>query len=55
VREHSCMKEGFTFGNPNDDAQLNIWPTEELLPGFRKLMEEFFEVRLRLRAILTLS
>ena len=44
VREHICMKEGFTCGSPKDDTQLNIWPSEELLPGFRKLMEEFFKV-----------
>ena len=45
------MKEGFTCGNPKDDEQLNIWPSDELLPGFRKLMEEFFEVSLRLNLI----
>ena len=49
MREHKCMKEGFTCGNPKDDEQLNIWPSEELLPGFRKFMEEFFEVSPRPR------
>ena len=51
MREHICMKEGFACGNPKDDGQLNIWPSEELLPGFRKLMEEFFEVSPKLRLI----
>jgi hypothetical protein len=44
VREHVCMKETFDGGNPEDDAQPNVWPPEELLPGFRKFMEEFFQV-----------
>jgi hypothetical protein len=44
VRERICMKEGFTCGSPKDDTQPNIWPPEDLLPGFRKHMEGFFEV-----------
>jgi hypothetical protein len=44
VREHSCMKDGFDIGNPEDDSQPNIWPPEELLPGFREFMEGFFQV-----------
>ena len=44
MREHKSMKEGFTVGNPMDDAQPNIWPSESLLPGFRTDMEAFFEV-----------
>lgn len=38
------MKERFACGNPKDDTQPNIWPSEDLLPGFRKHMEAFFEV-----------
>ena len=44
VREHTCTKEGFGCGNPEDSSQLNIWPPEELLPGFRLFMEDFFWV-----------
>ncbi|KAG9227981.1 thymine dioxygenase [Amylocarpus encephaloides] len=42
VREHICIKEGFGCGNPVDRSQPNIWPPEELLPGFRAFMENFF-------------
>ena len=44
VRERICIRETFDSGNPEDDRQPNIWPPEELLPGFRKFMEEFFQV-----------
>jgi hypothetical protein len=50
VREQICMKEGFTCGNPEEVAQPNIWPSDERLPGFRSLMEEFFEVNLQHQA-----
>lgn len=43
VREHSCIKESFDTGNPDEDEQPNIWPPEELLPGFREFMEDFFQ------------
>ena len=43
VRECICMKESFDYGNPEDDTQPNIWPPEELLPGFRNFMETFFQ------------
>jgi isopenicillin N synthase-like dioxygenase len=46
VREQRCMKEGFTCGNPKEVEQPNIWPSEERLPGFRSVMEEFFDVSL---------
>ena len=44
IREHICFKEGFGCGNPQDGSQPNIWPPEELLPGFREFMEDFFSV-----------
>jgi hypothetical protein len=44
VREHVCIKEGFGCGNPEDASQPNLWPPEELLPGFRVFMENFFSV-----------
>ncbi len=40
-----CMKENFDSGNPEDDERRNSWPTEELLPGFRDFMEDFFQVQ----------
>ncbi|CAD6588648.1 MAG: hypothetical protein ASARMPRED_003677 [Alectoria sarmentosa] len=42
VRERICIKESFGTGNPDEDEQPNIWPPEELLPGFRDFMEMFF-------------
>ena len=42
MRERICTKESFDTGNPHDDEQPNIWPTEETLPGFRDFMERFF-------------
>ena len=39
------MKESFDSGNPEDVEQPNIWPSEELLPGFREFMDAFFEVQ----------
>lgn len=44
VRECICMKENLDSGNPNDDARPNIWPSEELLPGSCRFMDEFFQV-----------
>jgi hypothetical protein len=44
VRQQICTKEGFGCGNPEDELQPNIWPPEELLPGFRAFMEDFFGV-----------
>lgn len=44
VREQICTKEGFGCGNPEDELQPNIWPSEELLPGFRAFMKDFFGV-----------
>lgn len=42
VRERICIKESFDTGNPDEGEQPNIWPPEELLPGFREFMEPFF-------------
>ena len=44
VREHICTKEGFGCGNPEEGSQSNVWPPEELLPGFCAFMEDFFWV-----------
>lgn len=44
VRERISLSESFNSGNPEDEAQPNPWPSEELLPGFRKFMEAFFQV-----------
>lgn len=43
VRGHVCIKESFDIGNPDEDGQANLWPSEELLPGFRCFMEVFFQ------------
>lgn len=43
VRERICIKESFDTGNPDEYEQPNIWPPEELLPGFREFMEMFFQ------------
>jgi isopenicillin N synthase-like dioxygenase len=45
VRGRICIKECFDSGNPEDDTQPDVWPSEELLPGFRKFMEIFFQVQ----------
>ena len=42
VRERICTKEGFDTGNPHENDQPNMWPSEETLPGFREFMEIFF-------------
>lgn len=44
IRGQVCMKESFECGNPEDEGQRNEWPPEELLPGLRELMEDFFQV-----------
>jgi len=43
VRGQIPMKESFDFGNPDDEGQGNNWPPQELLPGFRNFMEDFFK------------
>ena len=43
VRERICIKESFDTGNPHEDEQRNIWPSEQLLPGFREFMEIFYQ------------
>ncbi|KAF6235478.1 hypothetical protein HO173_006161 [Letharia columbiana] len=43
VRERVCIKESFDTGNPDEDEQTNLWPPEELLPGFREFMEMFYQ------------
>lgn len=43
MRKHICIKESFDSGNPDEDAQPNLWPSEEVLPGFRDYMEMFFQ------------
>ena len=45
-RDRICMKENFDWGNPEDRKQCNRWPLEELLPGFRSLMEGFYKVKI---------
>lgn len=42
VRERICVKEAFDTGNPDEYEQPNLWPSEELLPGFQGLMDTFF-------------
>ncbi|MCJ1245559.1 hypothetical protein MMC30_002763 [Trapelia coarctata] len=43
VRERVCMSESFDVGNPKDEGQPNTWLPEELLPGFREFMGEYFQ------------
>jgi hypothetical protein len=38
------IKESFESGNEKDAEQPNIWPPEEALPGFRKVLTEYFNV-----------
>lgn len=45
VRDRICMKESFAVGNPNDEARPNLWLPEDLMPGFRELMEMFSQVQ----------
>jgi hypothetical protein len=45
VRDQPCIKETFDFGNEDEPGQINIWPCEDLLPGFRAFMEDFNKVR----------
>lgn len=49
------MKESFDCGNPEDDEQLNSWPTEEMLPGFRHFTENFFQVQIFLERTTSIS
>lgn len=44
LREVPDFKESYESGNVNDDAQPNIWPPDDKLPGFRTFMESYFEV-----------
>ncbi|CAO2656046.1 Nn.00g048490.m01.CDS01 [Neocucurbitaria sp. VM-36] len=37
-------KESFESGNPNDEAQPNIWLPDDALPGFRPFLESYFTV-----------
>ena len=46
VRDQIVMNESFGYGNPEDNERPNSWPTEELLPGFRCFMEDFFQVQI---------
>lgn len=39
------MKESLSFGNAESDERGNIWPSEDVLPGFRGSMEDFHQVR----------
>ena len=43
VRVRICIKESFDTGNPDEHEQPNIWPPKELLPGFREVVEMFFQ------------
>ncbi|KAF2259939.1 Clavaminate synthase-like protein [Lojkania enalia] len=42
LREIPDFKESFESGNTIDVSQPNIWPPENILPGFRGFMESFF-------------
>ncbi|KYK61550.1 hypothetical protein DCS_02692 [Drechmeria coniospora] len=37
------MKESFEMGNEKAARARNIWPAEEVLPGFRRFFTDFFE------------
>lgn len=41
VRGQLCLKANFDIGNPDDG--LNLWPEEDMLPGFRSFMEDFYK------------
>lgn len=42
MRERICIKESFDLGNPEESEQPNMWPAEDLLPGFCDSMQTFF-------------
>ncbi|KAE8370848.1 hypothetical protein BDV27DRAFT_165000 [Aspergillus caelatus] len=42
------IKETVDFGSPRDELVDNIWVPEEKLPGFRKFMEDFYEICFKL-------
>ncbi|KAH7085223.1 hypothetical protein BKA63DRAFT_499216 [Paraphoma chrysanthemicola] len=44
LREIPDFKESFESGNVHDTAQPNIWLPDDVLPGFRAFMEEYFVV-----------
>ena len=37
------VKESFDIGSDNNSSQPNVWPPEELYPGFRSFMTRFYE------------
>lgn len=41
-------KESFEAGNAADTTQPNIWPPEEVLPGFRAFVQDYFALCARL-------
>ncbi|KIW11343.1 hypothetical protein PV08_10643 [Exophiala spinifera] len=43
LRKRPDFKESFELGREDDEHTPNIWLPEEVLPGFRKFMTEFFE------------
>ncbi|KIX08962.1 uncharacterized protein Z518_00040 [Rhinocladiella mackenziei CBS 650.93] len=43
VRGRPCMKESFEFGNPDFLNRPSMWPSEELLPGFKEGLMAFYE------------
>jgi isopenicillin N synthase-like dioxygenase len=50
IRGQTCMKENFDFGN-QQSSDLDSWPTEEQLPGFREFAGVFYKVRSALQTI----
>ncbi|KAJ5727381.1 gibberellin 20-oxidase [Penicillium malachiteum] len=42
-RKTPDVKESYDLGNENDPRLPNIWPAEELIPGFRAHFNQFYE------------
>lgn len=49
VRQRKSAKESFDFGNANDPEGTNVWLPEDVLPGFRVFMEDFYQACLPMR------
>ncbi|KAI9711038.1 MAG: hypothetical protein M1820_002476 [Bogoriella megaspora] len=43
LRKIEDYKESYEIGSENDDQQPNIWLPNDVLPGFRKFMTDFYE------------
>lgn len=52
VHGNSTAKENFDCGNPNYAQELDQWPSQEILPGFRTTVQDFYQVSVRTPVLL---